>query len=577
MKTKKILAVLALTLTASMMVVGCGSSTSESSSNEGTDLSSSIITKYEASDMGKNPQSAKNRGKDTLVIGTTALDGCFNPLGYSSSSYDMEIQYALFEPLMTPDVEGQMTEYRLADSYEISEDGLTYTFKLKDGLKWSDGQPLTAKDVAFSIKIMTDKSYTGENDFLNGNTVIAGSKEYYNGTAKDISGIQVVDDQTIKFTLEKPNSGAIYDLGSIQPVAEHFYKDYYTQGNTDKLTETYTNVGPTSGAYKFVSYSEGQEAKVEANENSYLGSPKVKNIIWRVNTDETKISMLKSGETDLDDITVSEDNIEQLEGAGFLGYDMYPTNGFGYIGINHTDGSVLKDNAVVQALATGLNREKIVKTVYDRYATVMNSYNSRASWVYSDVPNHYEYDLEKAKQILEDAGWKEGSDGIREKDGKKLDVHLVGTTNNPVVDALLSVATNDWKELGVHFTSEVMQFPSMRQKVKNPEGWDLYFMAHGLLANPDCSTTYKTGATQNWLGYSNSKVDKLLGDIAAETDTDKLKDLYKDLYTELNENLPEIPMYQRNDLYAYNGRVKNLTVSPYQHYGYYLYQVELAE
>lgn len=577
MKTKKLLVMLALTLTASM-AVGCGSTTSENTGDKGTDLSSSTITKYEASDMSQNPKAAANRGTDTLIIGSTEFDGCFNPLGYSSSAYDNQVNRALFDALMIPDEKGEMTEYRLAESYEISEDNLTYTFKLKDGLKWSDGEPLTAKDIEYTYMILSDKTYTGESDTVTGATVVAGVKAYHDGTAKTISGIEVVDDQTIKFTLETPNSGALYDLGQLQPIPQHFYKNYYSQGNTDKMAETFANPGPTSGAYKFVSYKEGQEVKIEANDKSYLAAPKVKNVIWRVNTEDTKISMLKSGETDIDEIAVNVDNIDQLESAGFLGYDMYPTNGYGYIGINHTDKSVLKDNSVVQALMTGLNREKIVKTVYDQYANVMNSFQSRSSWAYSDVPNSYDYDLEKAKQILEDAGWKEGSDGVREKDGKKLEVHLVGTTNNPVVDALVPVATNDWKELGVHFTSEVMQFPSMRQKVKNSDGWDLYFMAHGLTADPSTSKlTYVTGGSQNWLGYANSKVDGLYNDIAAETDTDKLKDLYKDLYTEMNENLPEIPLYQRNDLYAYNGRVKNLKVTPYQYYGFYLNEVEIQD
>ena len=99
-----------------------------------------------------------------------------------------------------------------------------------------------------------------------------------------------------------------------------------------------------------------------------------------------------------------------------------------------------------------------------------------------------------------------------------------------------------------------------------------------LTADPSTSKlTYVTGGSQNWLGYANSKVDSLYNDIAAETDTDKLKDLYKDLYSEMNENLPEIPLYQRNDLYAYNGRVKNLKVTPYQYYGFYLNEVEIQD
>lgn len=575
MKKKKLSAVLGLAVAATMLS-GCGNSGPESSNTATGETE--LVKKYEATDMSNAPKAASSRGKDTLIIGSIALDGCFNPLGYSSSSYDWEVFHTLFEPLMAPDEEGKMTEYRLAQSYEISEDNLTYTFKLKDGLKWSDGQPITAKDIAFSYKIMCDKTYTGENDFVTGSTVVAGTKEYHDGTAEDISGIEIVDDLTIKFTLLAPNSGAIYDFGTIEPVAEHFYKDYYQHNNTDRMAETYTNPGPTSGAYKFVSYTEGQEVKVEANDQSYLGAPKIKNVIWRVNTDETKISMLKSGETDLDEITVNVDNVDQLEAAGFLGYDMFPTNGYGYIGINHTDASVLKDNTVVQALMTGLNRPKIVQTVFDQYASVMTSFQSKFSWVYSDVPNSYDYDLEKAKKILDDAGWTVGSDGIREKDGKKLKVHLVGTTSNEVVDALVSVGTNDWKELGVDFTHEVMQFPSMRQKIKKADGWDLYFMAHGLMADPSSSAlTYKTGGPQNWLGYTDAKVDELFDTIALETDNNKLKDLYKDLYTEMNENLPEIPLYQRNDLYAFNGRLKNFKVSPYQFYGYYLYQAELSE
>ena len=113
MKTKKLLVMLALTLTASM-AVGCGSTTSENTGDKGTDLSSSTITKYEASDMSQNPKAAANRGTDTLIIGSTEFDGCFNPLGYSSSAYDNQVNRALFDALMIPDEKGEMTEYRLA-------------------------------------------------------------------------------------------------------------------------------------------------------------------------------------------------------------------------------------------------------------------------------------------------------------------------------------------------------------------------------------------------------------------------------------------------------------------------------
>ena len=579
MKFKKLLATMSLTLAFSMLA-GCGQGASTTTSTTGaektaekTDMASKLITTYDAKDMSKNPSTATDR-KDTLVIGTDAPDGVLNALYLGESAYDQYIVEAMYAPLLAPTKTGDLENW-LTESNSISDDGLTYTFKIKKDANWSDGTPITAKDVEFSIRACCDASYTGTGDYITGRVKIKGAAEYKAGTATSIDGMKIVDDKTIAITLTEKSSSGLYVLGGTIPVPEAYYGKYYKQGNTDGFKETYTKPGPTSGAYKFVSYKEGQEVDLEANDKSVLGAPKVKNLIYKVCTDETKISMLQSGDIDLTNVTVGTDNVESLEGLGFAGYQLFPTNGYGYMAFNEAKPQ-FKDKVVRQALATALNREKIVSSVYNKYAQVINVPQSKVSWAYAEGKNDYKYDLEKAKKMLDDAGWKAGADGIREKDGVKLAINFTGTSNNPVVDSILSVATEDWKALGIKFTSEKMDFTSMRQKQKGGD-WDMLFMAWGLVADPNDMDVYATGGSQNKTNYSDVKLDAIYKKIASELDKEKLKELYKELYTEINEDLPYIYMYQRSDMWSYNGRVKGLETSPYVDYTYNLQKITLAK
>jgi len=578
MKFKKLLATMSLTLAFSMLA-GCGqgagtqTTTGAEKTAEKTDFATTGSTTYEAKDMGKNPAAAADR-KDTLIIGTEAPDGVLNALYLGESAYDQYIIQAMYSPLMAPTKTGDL-ENCLAESNSVSEDGLTYTFKIKKDANWSDGTPITAKDVEFTIRVCCDASYTGSLDYITGRVKIKGAADYKAGKTTSIAGMKIVDDKTITITLDEKSSSALYVVGELWPVQEAYYSKYYKQGNTDGLKETYTKPGPASGPYKFVSYKEGQEVILEANDKFVLGAPKVRNLIYKVCTEETKVSMLQSGDIDLTEVTVGTDNVESLEGLGFAGYQIFPTNGYGYMAFNEAKPQ-FKDKAVRQALATALNREKIVSSVYNKYAHVINVPQSKVSWVYSEGKNDYKYDIEKAKKMLDDAGWKAGADGIREKDGVKLAINFTGTSNNPVVDSILSVATEDWKALGIKFTSEKMDFTSMRQKQKGGD-WDMLFMAWGLVADPNDNDVYATGGSQNKTNYSNTKLDGIYKKIAAELDKEKLKQLYKELYIEINEDLPYIYMYQRSDMWSYNGRVKGLETSPYVDYTYNLQKITLAK
>ena len=139
---------------------------------------------------------------------------------------------SMFTGMVAIDEKGLPIE-ALAESYKISEDGKTYSFKLRDGLKFDDGTPLTTEDVAFTFTAGCDKEYDGVTDFVN-TTKIKGAKAYKEGTASTIEGIKVIDDKNIEFTLEEVNADAIYDF-TTQILSKAYYGKGYTQGHLNYI------------------------------------------------------------------------------------------------------------------------------------------------------------------------------------------------------------------------------------------------------------------------------------------------------------------------------------------------------
>ena len=577
MKFKKIISSMSLILAVSMLV-GCGKGAGTSlNTGDGADaagnkedLAHKVVTTYEATDMSKNPTKVTDR-KDTLVIATDDFSEKFNPL-YTDSTYDQRVCDTIFRPLLYNDEEGEMTQSELSELPEVSEDNLSYTFKLKDA-NWDDGTPITAKDAAFSFKVLCDGKYDGTLDLVTGKVKIKGGKDYQEGKTDKVSGIEVVDDKTLKITLEEATSAALYQLGQIWPLQEKYYSQYYEQG-TDKIKETFLKPGPASGAYKFVEYKPGQEVVLEANDKSYLGAPKIKNVVFKVTPMDTRLSIIQAGDADIAmQIACNDDNLLDIKDIGFLGYQMYPENGYGYIGYN-LEKPVLKENEVRQALTYGLDRKKITETVYGKYAKVINIPQAEASWTYSEPKNTYDFDLEKAKKILDDAGWKPGADGIREKDGQKLKIHFTGATGSKTSQAIIAVASENYKELGVGFTSEVIDFPTILEKVESGD-IETYSIAWSLGSDPNASDIFSSSGPYNYGKYNNPKVDELFNKINSEMDIEKQKDLYKELYDILNDELPYTYMNQSNDLTVFNGRVKNLKDTPYVPFTMNLHEVTL--
>ncbi|GGN95162.1 ABC transporter substrate-binding protein [Saccharibacillus kuerlensis] len=530
----------------------------ESAATEEVNKANGII---EATDMSMNPATATSR-TDTIVVGMTAPQGIFNPLFYTTA-YDNYVNQVVFSAMMKVKADGTY-ENDLAESIDISEDNLTYTFHIRDDAQFSDGTPVTANDYLFTMKVYMDATYDGPSDPLSWN--IVGSEEYNKGTSSEIPGIKVIDDKTVEVTVSEYSAITLPEL-SIYVLPEAYYGKDYKQGDVTSVKAL--NAEPVgSGPYKLTGYTPGQEVNFEANENYYGGTPKTPKLIYRTTTDNTNMAMLQSGETDLDNVTVSEDNVEELQGLGFVEMHVLPNLGYGYIGMNN-ESPLFSDKKVRQALTYGLNRAEVVEAIYGPYAEVINIPESTVSWAYTEEDiNPYEYDPEQAKALLEEAGWVEGSDGIREKDGKKFKINFSATADNPVIDALIPIMTENYRELGIELVTETLDFNAIMENVK-AENYEMFFAAWGLTPDPD-STVYISEGAQNNNNYSNPEVDKLMKEGKKELDLEKRKAIYADVYKLLNEDMPAIFLYQRTNMNAINGRLDGWDISSYKEFTYSL-------
>ncbi len=580
MRKRKLISVIGLVLGAMFFMSSCSSNTG----SNGTKNDGNVVTQTSGVNLvsgtgeydeetlyliGNNPNgvpsTAKNR-KDTLIVGIVAPNGVFNPL-FEESAYDADINDAMWAPLLEVGYDGLMVS-GIAEMPEVSEDGKKYTFTLKEGVKWQDGTPITSEDIEFTFKVLMDKTYTGR--FERENLDVVGWKDYRDGVTDYIAGFEIIDDRTFSITLNSANGKNIYYF-NVKPLAKHIYGVDYVQGNAKDL-EKYHRTPFGNGAYKFVSYKDGEEVVLVANENYYKGKPKIENLIFRVVNETNQLLLLQNGDIDVirQGMSVTDENLQLLEQLGFANAIITENLGYGYIAINHKE-EILQDVNVRKALAYGLDRQSVVEAAFGGQANVIDIPQSTVSWAYPDDEDFvkYPYDPEKAKQLLEEAGWKVGSDGIREKDGVKLSLKFLASSPNSVNDALVPIMIQNYKDIGIEVKAEQMEFRTLIEKqTEAKEGkfsYHLAFLAWTLTPDPDSSSAFGTDGSSNKTLYSNPVVDELLKNALNEMDQDKRRELYNELYKELSDDLPYIFLYQRKNMDVYLARVKGMEgATPYR-------------
>lgn len=574
MKKKKLMPLTGLVLSACLLLTSCqggsvpaaDSGTPESapasseSSGSGTDVGSNQYGQLiGAADPSQLPSVASSR-KDTLVIGAEEFSGVFNPL-YSESAYDWYVMVPTsgIASLQIVNDDGEMVDGTASCS--VSSDGLTYTYQLKDD-KFSDGTPVTSQDYVNCFKVLCDKSYDGPSNPPMSYGLV-GAQDYHDGKASSISGITTPDDKTLVCKVEKPNASAQYMFGGAVPICTKLYGSLIKQGDVSGFKNLDMIHYVSNGPYILTEYKKGESATMTANPNYYGGEPKIKTVIVKTVASGSEMQAVMTGDVDLDaDVTANADQVAIAQKAEFINLWVQPTLGYGYIGLNHSNDQ-FKDLKVRQALLYAIDRKSLVQSVYGEYGHVLNINQTAQSWLYTeDGINPYDYDPDKAAELLKEAGWEKDSGGRLMKDGKQFKIMFSASKDNPVLEVLMPMMIDAYKKLGIDFQAEYVDFPTLQDKVTKGN-FEMYFMAWGLTADPDDSYIYSTGGSQNRLNYSNPALDGFYRDALASTDKNARKAAYQKVYQTINQDLPCYIVYQRSDMVAFNPRIKDFKSSSY--------------
>lgn len=418
---------LSLVLVASMFT-GCAKKTNEDAAAAagGAEATQKEITTKVIPGDETIPNPAKDRAnaKDTLVVGMTEAKGEFLPV-YYSTTYDGQVVKLIYDSLYNNNEKGEYVP-SVGESYELSNENKTYTFHFKKDIKFSDGTPLTAKDLAHTLTMIADPSYDGR--YAEIVDKVVGYEDYRAGKADTFAGIKVIDDYTLEVTFTVANVTNFANIAGFPIMPAHIYT--YEKGNIQAIKDkmaAFNVVG--SGRYTLVKFAPKQYVELKANPTWFGGKVNIPNIIIKFTTPDNQFQELQAGNTDIQThVAAKQENEAQIKEIGFVSMNVYPGNSYGYMGFNLRD-ERLSDVKVRQALTYGFNRQAFIDLYYNGNGSVTNIPISQVSWAFTNDINKYEYNPDTANKMLDEAGWKLGADGIREKDGKNLTSFGILTLN----------------------------------------------------------------------------------------------------------------------------------------------------
>ncbi len=478
--------------------------------------------------------SIEPRQGGTLTYGMIAEPKMFNEL-YSDDSASSDVEINLFDGLVQvgPNME---VEPLLAKKWDISDDGLVYTFTLKEGVKFHDGEELTAEDVAFTFGIFKDDDYTGPR---------AGSFEY-------LADVRAVDEYTVEFRLSEPDARFL-TLAGYGILPEHILGDVPVEDLGNHPFNTKEPVG--TGPFRFVEWQAGQYIKLEAFEDYHQGRPYLDHLIYKFVPDQNALmSQLEAGDVDMMVIPATEiDMAQQWDEDGKIKLHAALGQQYNYMGFNlRLD--LFKDKETRQAITHALDREAIIEHVVMGQGEIAHGPVSPLSWAYTDKLPRFEYDPDKAKALLAEAGWEEGEDGILERNGQRFSFALSTNQGNKVREELTVVIQDQLAEVGIEVQPNLMEWNAFIESITPPQNdFEAFISGWSLGADPDPRDIWHSDEIEqglNSVGYSNPKVDQLIDKNIHLIDQEERKKVLEDIFVTIADEQPYTFLYYPYELTA---------------------------
>ena len=573
--------------TVALTLAACGSKEQSSSTS-----STSGTTKY-ASEVTHDGTPIKGGTLKYAIVSSSPFSGIFAD-ELSSDTNDSSIGGLIDESMFDYDENRKLTNTGLASiEFDVENKTATVTLNSKD-YKWSDGQPVTIDDYIFAYQAIGNKDYTGvryDDDYKN----VVGMEEYHDGKADSVSGLEKVDDYTVKIHFKEMSPSMQLAGGSVCAyiMPKHIFKDI-PEAEWEKSEYVRGTKFVGLGQFKIESIVAGESVTLVPNEHYYKGVAKVDKVVMEVVSPDNIVSEMKAGNYDIATMPNSQyEAYKDLTNVTLLGSQ---ASAYEYIGFHlgkydkETGKNVTDPNAKMadvklrQAMAYALDIDAAGQNLYNG---LQHSSNSIIIPFFKDVYNKdqegFSYNPEKAKQLLDEAGYKDvDGDGIREnKDGSKLTINFAARTRDEANESLVQQYLNWWKEIGLNvqlYTGRTIELNSFYDKVQadDPE-IDVFAAGWSTGYDPNPSGLFGETAQFNFERYVDAEGTTIMDKISSTESFDSAKNVefYKEWQKYVHDKAFIFPTLVGEELTAVNKRVKYYDVNLGSKKSA-LYQVELT-
>jgi peptide/nickel transport system substrate-binding protein len=450
-------------------------------------------------------------GKTDLVIAVDADVDTLHPSDFSTT-IEHDILSQIYDPLMYMNPDGTHDpEPRIAESYEISDDGLDYTFHLRDDVTFHDGTPLTSADVKFSLELYMDSEYQGSQ-------------------VTGLASVDTPDDYTVVCHLDNAYSPFLLGVCQVNIAS----KAYYESSEDD-----FVNNPIGSGPYKYVGRNSGSNITLEAYEDYYRGAASITDVTFEVIPDQATTAIaLQTGEVNF--ATIESSTIVQLQANSSISIAEVPTSGFTYVSMN-TEKAPFDNVLVRQAINYAINRENLVAVCYDGEAEVNSNICSKDRFGYSDDQFQYTYDPDKAKELLAEAGIETPYDlGELLVAEKYSNVATVLQADLAAVGLNVSIVTREFNAYIGELTSGSYDITALEMTLD------------GDTQNLEMAFTSDYIGTANNARYNDPDMDELFNETRTEADTDARAELFDQIFTKAQDEAIYAVICNPLTLFAYN-------------------------
>jgi peptide/nickel transport system substrate-binding protein len=457
-----------------------------------------------------------------------------NPIVLPSAFASLQVLKTMFNGLVRYSKKDLSPEPDLATSWSVSSNGLEWTFKLRDAVKWHDGKPFTAADVKFTYDAIANPKVTS----------------YLRSNLAGIAATEVVDALTVRFRLQEPIASLPELLGYLNFIVPKHVLEAQDLNKPEAIMRAPVGTGP----FRFKEQALGSHVVVTANPGYFLGKPHVDTIVFKVIPDvNTQVSQLLAGELDYAGLTPATS--APVEGNPRVQLSTADPTMYLYLALWNKH-PVFSDKRVRQAVAYAIDREAILKNVYRGTGAkvAVGPVYPMLKTYFNPKVKRYDHDLERARALLREAGWTPGADGVLQQGGKKLSFELLVDRGNPTREQITIMIQQQLKAIGADPRLVMQEFAQVGSRSQTGR---FEALVHWWVTppTPDVYSYFACNARSNKWGSCNAELDRLLKEGRATTDVRRRKAVYDTVQELIAEDVPTVFLFHESEIRALSKRV----------------------